>query len=133
MVVDYPNSKKARKVFLCLFVGGGGQTEVPRGLDGVVAGEEGGKKAVFERRREKEKRRSKGKRKDIKAKDWILKKKEVSSYVLRISSYLLYFVAVSPTRERECTERFKIYRQEAPSCLLASFVIFHAIQLYYIN
>ena len=81
-MVDYPNSKKARKVFLCLFVGSGGSVgEVPRGLEGDVSevnGENG--KVVYERRREKEGRRVKGgKRKDVKTKDWILKKKEVSA------------------------------------------------------
>ena len=55
-MVDYPNSKKARKVFLCLFVGGGGKAEVPKGLDGEEVEEEG-KRVVFERRREKEKRK----------------------------------------------------------------------------
>ncbi|KAK0459832.1 williams-Beuren syndrome critical region protein 22 [Desarmillaria tabescens] len=75
IVVDYPNSKKAKKVFLCLFVGGGGSQQVPQGLDGEV--EEDGK-ARFERRREREKTRSKsGKRKPIKGRDWILKKKEL--------------------------------------------------------
>ncbi|KAF9500471.1 S-adenosyl-L-methionine-dependent methyltransferase, partial [Pleurotus eryngii] len=33
IVVDYPNSNKAKKVFLCLFVGGGGQQQVPKGLE----------------------------------------------------------------------------------------------------
>ncbi|KAK0483734.1 methyltransferase [Armillaria novae-zelandiae] len=75
IVVDYPNSKKAKKVFLCLFVGGGGAQQVPQGLDGEV--EEDGK-ARFERRRERERARSKsGKRKPVKGRDWILKKKEL--------------------------------------------------------
>ncbi|KAK0450976.1 S-adenosyl-L-methionine-dependent methyltransferase [Armillaria borealis] len=75
IVVDYPNSKKAKKIFLCLFVGGGGAQQVPQGLDGEV--EEDGK-ARFERRRERERTRSKsGKRKPVKGRDWILKKKEL--------------------------------------------------------
>ncbi|SJL00501.1 related to BUD23-Protein involved in bud-site selection [Armillaria ostoyae] len=75
IVVDYPNSKKAKKVFLCLFVGGGGAQQVPQGLDGEV--EEDGK-ARFEQRRERERTRSKsGKRKPVKGRDWILKKKEL--------------------------------------------------------
>ncbi|KAF9454651.1 S-adenosyl-L-methionine-dependent methyltransferase [Macrolepiota fuliginosa MF-IS2] len=74
IVVDYPNSKKAKKVFLCLFVGGGGQQEVPKGLEG----EEDDGRAMFERRRERERSRGKnGKRKSLKDKDWILKKKEL--------------------------------------------------------
>lgn len=77
IVVDYPNSKKAKKVFLCLYVGGGGGAQqLPEGLDGEEV-EEGGN-ARFERRREREKSKN-GKRKSVKAKDWILKKKEVRS------------------------------------------------------
>jgi 18S rRNA (guanine1575-N7)-methyltransferase len=38
IVVDYPNSKKARKVFLCLFVGdGGGGAQMPRGCRAMRA------------------------------------------------------------------------------------------------
>ncbi|KAJ7905727.1 williams-Beuren syndrome critical region protein 22 [Mycena olivaceomarginata] len=75
IVVDYPNSKKAKKVFLCLYVGGGGGAQqLPEGLDGEEV-EEGGN-ARFERRREREKSKN-GKRKSVKAKDWILKKKEL--------------------------------------------------------
>jgi 18S rRNA (guanine1575-N7)-methyltransferase len=76
VVVDYPNSKKARKVFLCLFVGGGGgQQQMPKGLEGE--GEEDSK-VRFERRRERERLKTKvGKRKNVKDKDWILRKKEV--------------------------------------------------------
>ncbi|TFK42420.1 S-adenosyl-L-methionine-dependent methyltransferase [Crucibulum laeve] len=77
IVVDYPNSKKARKVFLCLYVGGGGavQQQLPKGLEGE---EEEDSKARFERRRDRERTKTKGgKRKSIKDKDWILKKKEL--------------------------------------------------------
>lgn len=89
IVIDYPNSKKARKVFLCLFVGASGAAQqVPKGLEGE---EDAGETVAYERRREKERRRSKnGKRKDVKAKDWILKKKEVRwNFLLNIlvSSY----------------------------------------------
>ncbi|KAH7929718.1 S-adenosyl-L-methionine-dependent methyltransferase [Leucogyrophana mollusca] len=75
IVVDYPNSKKAKKVFLCLFVGGGGgaQQQIPQGLEG-----EDDEHARFERRREKLKTKDRsGKRKNIKDRDWILKKKEL--------------------------------------------------------
>ncbi|KAJ3490210.1 hypothetical protein NLI96_g1595 [Meripilus lineatus] len=76
VVVDYPNSKKARKVFLCLFVGSGGAQQVPKGLEGESPEEE--ERAKFEKRRERIKKREKdGKRKSIKGKDWILKKKEL--------------------------------------------------------
>lgn len=75
VVVDYPNSKKAKKVFLCLFVGGGGtQQQMPKGVEG-----EDDEHARFERRREKERKRdTSGKRKNIKDRDWILRKKQVS-------------------------------------------------------
>lgn len=81
LVVDYPNSNKAKKVFLCLYVGGGGgQHQVPKGLEGEEAeGDKG--KARFERRRDRERVKEKsGKRKSLKDKDWILKKKEVSGF-----------------------------------------------------
>ena len=79
IVIDYPNSKKAKKVFLCLIVGGGGgQQQVPKGLEGGEEDEEGAK---FERRRARERGRLKnGKRKNVKDKDWILKKKEVFQF-----------------------------------------------------
>ncbi|KAF8586532.1 S-adenosyl-L-methionine-dependent methyltransferase [Ramaria rubella] len=78
VVVDYPNSKKARKVFLCLFVGSGSTEQVPRGLEGDGEMEVDGDEVKFERRRERERRR-KDKRKGVKVidKDWILKKKEL--------------------------------------------------------
>ncbi|KAI9454984.1 williams-Beuren syndrome critical region protein 22 [Lactarius psammicola] len=82
IVVDYPNSKKARKVFLCLFVGDGGAAaaqQLPRGLDGDVGAEGEDARATFEKRRQRESRREKnGKQKVAKGgKDWILRKKEL--------------------------------------------------------
>lgn len=83
-MVDYPNSKKARKVFLCLFVGdgGGGGTAgvgVPEGLQGdesVPGGEDAMVK--FEKRRQRESRRERnGKQKVKGGREWILRKKEV--------------------------------------------------------
>jgi hypothetical protein len=93
LVVDYPNSKKARKVFLSLFVGDGGSAQVPKGLEGDVdaaaaaEGEEDAKVgAKFERRRQRESRRERnGKQKEIKGgKDWILRKKDVRCCALHI-------------------------------------------------
>jgi len=76
LVIDYPNSNKARKVFLCLLVGGGGgQTQIPKGLESEGGD---GEKVQFEQRRERERRREKNvKRKNVKDKEWILKKKEL--------------------------------------------------------
>ncbi|KAL1762271.1 S-adenosyl-L-methionine-dependent methyltransferase [Schizophyllum commune] len=78
IVVDYPNSNKAKKVFLVLYVGGNGLQQVPQGLTGEE-GADAEARVQFERRREREKRRieSKGKRKSVKDKDWILRKKEL--------------------------------------------------------
>ena len=88
-MVDYPNSKKARKVFLCLYVGDGGSAQVPKGLEGDGAaaaaaaaaadGEDAKVKAKFEKRRQRESRRERnGKQKATKGgKDWILRKKDV--------------------------------------------------------
>ncbi|KAL6298208.1 S-adenosyl-L-methionine-dependent methyltransferase [Sparassis latifolia] len=76
IVVDYPNSNKARKVFLCLFVGGGGGSQqMPKGLEDEGQDSEG--RAMFEKRRERQSKSKSGKRKSIKDKDWILKKKQL--------------------------------------------------------
>lgn len=98
-MVDYPNSKKARKVFLVLFVGGGGGAQqVPEGLEGEER-EDG--KVRFERRREREGKREKsGKRKSTKDKDWILKKKEVKLYVQYIFKPLANFLTLQLYRQR---------------------------------
>lgn len=79
IVVDYPNSNKAKKVFLVLMVGSGGQ--VPQGLQGVAEGVDE-EKAKFEKRRERAKARSSFKKKNIKDRDWVLKKKEVWVFCL---------------------------------------------------
>ena len=89
IVIDYPNSKKAKKVFLCLFVGGGGgQQQVPEGLQGD---QEEDDKVAFERRRDRERTKAKnGKRKNVKDKEWILKKKEVKLDFLSHINLLCY-------------------------------------------
>ncbi|CAL1704716.1 unnamed protein product [Somion occarium] len=75
VVVDYPNSKKARKVFLCLYVGSGGGQQAPKGLEGEEQ-EVDESRARFESRRERVKKGDK-KRKQIKGKEWTLRKKEL--------------------------------------------------------
>ena len=79
IVVDYPNSNKAKKVFLVLMVGSGGQ--VPQGLQVDVEGV-GAEKVKFEKRRERARARTSVKKKNIKDRDWVLKKKEVWSLCL---------------------------------------------------
>lgn len=79
VVVDYPNSAKKRKMYLCLMVG---QSEIPKGLgeNGMEVGDEagaaGGDKVKNEKRR---KERAKGKKavKGAVDKEWILKKKDL--------------------------------------------------------
>ena len=105
IVIDYPNSKKARKVFLCLFVGGGGgQQQVPQGLQGD---EEEDDKVTFERRRDRERTRAKNvKRKNVKDKNWILKKKEVipnlCSYMILLRTHLSRHSSTANVARREC-------------------------------
>ncbi|ORZ38329.1 williams-Beuren syndrome critical region protein 22 [Catenaria anguillulae PL171] len=79
IVVDYPNSAKARKTYLCLFAGQrDGQTQaLPQGLSGEegLGGEQDS--VAYEGRRVDDRQRvRKGNRKAIKDKDWILNKKE---------------------------------------------------------
>lgn len=123
VVVDYPNSKKARKVYLCLFVGSGGGQHVPKGLEGEE--EVGSGKAKFEARRERSGKKADKKRKNIKDRDWILKKKEVS-FVLNshdITMFMQTPKALPETREGECTQRLKIYRTETQSSILTTYLI----------
>lgn len=81
IVVDYPNSKKARKMYLCLMVG---SQEIPKGLDGEEMGTEDKERLRDQVRNERRRRKEKGggggkkkKNKDIAPKEWILKKKEL--------------------------------------------------------
>lgn len=68
LVVDYPNSKKARKFYLVLMAGmSETKVEMPKALEDENT-------VKNESRREKGKERRK---KGIKAKEWILRKKEV--------------------------------------------------------
>ena len=75
IVVDYPNSKKARKMYLCLMVG---QQEIPQGLAAEHEGQSRQEGVRNETRRRKEKgRRTVKSKKDLGAKEWVLKKKEL--------------------------------------------------------
>ncbi|XP_063812235.1 probable 18S rRNA (guanine-N(7))-methyltransferase isoform X2 [Pseudophryne corroboree] len=71
MVVDYPNSTKAKKFFLCLFVGASGV--LPKGL-GEESSEQGIHQASFSNQRMRFKT-ARGKSVK-KSRDWILEKKE---------------------------------------------------------
>lgn len=76
LVVDYPNSTKAKKIYLCLFAGEP-DYELPEALEGQV--DEGGerKKALFAKDRSKKQHRKKGMRGvGVKDRAWIQAKKE---------------------------------------------------------
>jgi 18S rRNA (guanine1575-N7)-methyltransferase len=71
VVIDYPNSTRAKKMFLCLFTGGA-PTSLPKAL-GVGADE--GDRASFIGTRRSLKRKGRD-RVPIKSREWILEKKE---------------------------------------------------------
>ncbi|KAK3792367.1 hypothetical protein RRG08_045911 [Elysia crispata] len=67
LIVDFPNSSKAKKMFLCLFCGGSPQS-LPQGL---------GTEETNPNVAQKFTKREKGKRKPVKSsREWILEKKE---------------------------------------------------------
>ncbi|XP_067307616.1 LOW QUALITY PROTEIN: probable 18S rRNA (guanine-N(7))-methyltransferase [Pseudorasbora parva] len=72
LVVDYPNSSKAKKFFLCLFAGVSGV--LPKGLDSEVCVRGGSSQAQFTAQRSRFKH-MKGKCVK-KSKDWIMEKKD---------------------------------------------------------
>lgn len=78
LVVDYPNSKKARKMYLCLMVG---QQEIPQGLEEEHAAANSHDKREeikMERRRRRENiSKKKQSNKNLTGKEWIMKKKEL--------------------------------------------------------
>ncbi|KAL1923477.1 uncharacterized protein VTP21DRAFT_8457 [Calcarisporiella thermophila] len=79
LLVDYPNSKRAKKYYLCLFAGqapGEQKQEMPKALGEEEEGEPNG--VAYEGRRLHERRRGDKKRRPVKDKDWILRKKEVA-------------------------------------------------------
>jgi 18S rRNA (guanine1575-N7)-methyltransferase len=77
LVVDYPNSTKKRKMYLCLMVG---QQEIPKGIDGEQAQLSVKRRRGDEVQNEKSRRKvggKKGKKDKESAKEWILKKKDL--------------------------------------------------------
>jgi len=73
-VVDYPNSSKAKKHFLCLFAGVT-DYQMPSPL-GVEIVDEQPKEASFATREKSRQKKKKGKREPVKSKNWVLQKKE---------------------------------------------------------
>ncbi|KAJ1848477.1 18S rRNA (guanine1575-N7)-methyltransferase [Coemansia sp. RSA 2703] len=77
LVVDYPNSKKARKFYLCLFAGQaapGEKQELPQALDG----DEKVDGVTYTETRIHNKAHGKKSRKSVKDTTWVLKKKELA-------------------------------------------------------
>jgi len=72
ILVDYPNSTKAKKFFLVLMTGG--VTQMPKALGTEAAGEASGSQVSYEAKRDRI-RNSRGKPLK-KSRDWILEKKE---------------------------------------------------------
>ncbi|CAF1587279.1 unnamed protein product [Adineta ricciae] len=73
LVVDYPNSTRAKKMFLCLFAGGQVQ-QLPKGLTGEEGSEDVPTQARFDRERQRYKDlRGKSLKK---SRTWILEKKD---------------------------------------------------------
>jgi len=81
LVVDYPNSSKAKKFFLCLFAGmpvGGYQLPKALGEDGMEEEDDDSKEQTsvkYSKERHQNHVR-KNKRDPVKSKNWVLKKKE---------------------------------------------------------
>lgn len=80
LLVDYPNSKKAKKYYLCLFAGvqSGVKNQMPKALgeDGEMHPDEA-RSIQYEKRRQVSKKR-KGGRNAVKGKEWINNKKKVA-------------------------------------------------------
>jgi len=77
VVVDFPHSTKAKKIFLCLFAGSDGA--VPEAKGGAAGGAGAGAGGVDYKRRRKTiygKGKHKGLKAGAKTKDWVLLKKE---------------------------------------------------------
>ncbi|KAJ3044559.1 hypothetical protein HK097_001435 [Rhizophlyctis rosea] len=80
LVVDYPNSTKAKKYFLCLFAGYRGETDVkvemPRGLGEELEGEPA--KVAYATKRDRGRKGKDGKRRPVKDKEWVKHKKDLN-------------------------------------------------------
>jgi 18S rRNA (guanine1575-N7)-methyltransferase len=127
LVVDYPNSRKAKKFFLCLSTGGESaakKIELPKALTGEPMDDEGDDvgRAKFEKTRTREGRGERGrKRKHPKeaAKDWILRKKEVINDVgTALTTSDIFHLAVQAAREGGCSPGFEVHWKKTKSRFL---------------
>ncbi|KAJ3188207.1 hypothetical protein HDU85_005357 [Gaertneriomyces sp. JEL0708] len=77
LVIDYPNSAKAKKYYLCLFAGYkdnvSASPELPKGLS-----EEGTSQVDYTSKRLSERRKGGASRRPVKDKNWVLHKKELN-------------------------------------------------------
>lgn len=118
LVVDYPNSRKAKKFFLCLFTGGENASrqrmELPQPLTGEPIDEEDDNvgRVKFEKQRARDgngrgERGKKRKHPKESSKDWILRKKEVRSFQcpngLEFSNHL-FFSCIDSVAKKVCLE-----------------------------
>ncbi|KAJ1559253.1 hypothetical protein HK405_011387 [Cladochytrium tenue] len=79
LVVDYPNSTRAKKFFLCLFAGtAGSQQQLPKGLDGEEPVVAGGVKYADKRVRNKRGGKRSGGKPTKGTRDYVLHKKELN-------------------------------------------------------
>lgn len=80
LLIDYPNSKKAKKYYLCLFAGAqsGVKNQMPKALgeDGELHPDEVASNIQYQKRAAH--RKKGGNRKSVKNKDWIQNKKRVA-------------------------------------------------------
>eukprot|EP00211_Chloroparvula_japonica_P017411 CAMPEP_0119134672 /NCGR_PEP_ID=MMETSP1310-20130426/17522_1 /TAXON_ID=464262 /ORGANISM="Genus nov. species nov., Strain RCC2339" /LENGTH=272 /DNA_ID=CAMNT_0007125493 /DNA_START=147 /DNA_END=961 /DNA_ORIENTATION=+ len=74
LVVDYPNSTKAKKFFLCLYCG---PQPIPQKIDGLQGEEQPSDGMTRRKKRALQRERGgKGKRNAVKSRDWVKAKKE---------------------------------------------------------
>jgi 18S rRNA (guanine1575-N7)-methyltransferase len=87
LVVDYPNSSKRKKYFLCLFAGqsssvsgSGKQVEMPKGKVDDFEGSEGTARVRVQGHGQQQRYRGRDgkKRKGVKDKEWVMRKKDVA-------------------------------------------------------
>ncbi|KAI7848489.1 S-adenosyl-L-methionine-dependent methyltransferase [Circinella umbellata] len=82
LLIDYPNSRKAKKYYLCLFAGQqtGVRNMMPKALgqDGELHPDEAKDSVIYENKRQIQRRRKSSSRKSVKNKDWIQHKKEIA-------------------------------------------------------
>lgn len=79
VVVDFPHSTKAKKIFLCLFAGSDGAVPEAKGGAGGAGESAGGATAAYKKRRKPIHDKRGGKRAaraPVKGRDWVLLKKE---------------------------------------------------------